>query len=281
MKQLPLVSTLICTYNAEKFISMTLDSVVWQTYKNQEILILDNGSKDSTIQIIKSYQKRYPQITLFDLAKNLWAYVGLNYLLDKAKGQYIAIQDHDDIWHSQKLEKQVDFLERYNQYVGCGTGTLMYYGKSQLWFYYDTKESSADRVIHTSLLFKNAWFRYDVTKDFLCDSYFMKKILCKNQPLLWVVPLPLTLHYYKQTGTNYSEQWFKINRQNIKRYFDVYGYRPYFIFLFVYLLFCKLLPPKFKAKFDFMLLCRIKWAQKKSALEQENVYTQEMLRYYA
>jgi glycosyltransferase involved in cell wall biosynthesis len=71
MKKNPLVSTLICTYNAEKFISMTLDSVIGQTYKNQEILILDNGSKDNTVEIIKKYQEINVQIILFDLGKNL------------------------------------------------------------------------------------------------------------------------------------------------------------------------------------------------------------------
>jgi glycosyltransferase involved in cell wall biosynthesis len=61
----PLVSTLICTYNAEKFIDNTLDSVLNQTYRDQEILIRDDGSKDNTIEVLKNIAKKDKRIHIF------------------------------------------------------------------------------------------------------------------------------------------------------------------------------------------------------------------------
>lgn len=129
-----LVSTLICTYNAEEFIEKTLLSVTKQTYKNQEILIRDDWSKDKTIDILLKWKKKDKRISIFtsqELWKKLWAYGGLNFLIDKAKGKYIAIQDHDDIWHSQKLEIQTDFLEKNPHYVGAGAGEIWSRGGSR------------------------------------------------------------------------------------------------------------------------------------------------------
>lgn len=278
MKQV-IVSTLICTYNAENFITTTLDSVVRQTLKSQEILILDNDSKDDTLQVLKEYAKKDDRIKVFSEWKNLGPYNGLNYLMERSKWKYIAIQDHDDIWHSKKLEIQIDFLEKNPRYVGSGTGSLMYYGKQRLGFVYDDKNYDTTKVIHTSLVFRNDGYRYDYSKDFLCDGYFMQKILTKDKNLLKVIPEVLTLHYYKGTWSNYSEQWFKVNIKNIQRYFEVYWYGLYHVFLFCYLLFCKILPRNFKNQLDFALLSWLKGAQSKEVLEKR-VFLDELLSSY-
>ncbi len=275
----PLVSTLICTYNASNFIRSTIESALQQTYQNQEILILDNGSKDDTREIIEVYAKNDPRIHLFYEGKNLGAYAGLNYLLDRANGEYIAIQDHDDIRHTAKLQKQVDFLDAHPHFVGTGTWTLMYYGVSKIGFLYDMKARATSKVIHTSLMFRNTWVRYDTTNDFLCDGYFMENVLTKSKPLIHVIPEALTLHYYKENGTNYSEQRFILNAKNIKRYFDVYGFHRYNTLLFIYLMICKLLPLKRKWKFDFRLLRKVKGAKPKIELER-NPDCKNLLQYY-
>jgi glycosyltransferase involved in cell wall biosynthesis len=112
---IPKVSVVLCTYNAEKYIRATLESILYQSFKDIEILILDNNSKDTTINIIKTYKDA--RIYLYPSEKNLGPYGGLNFLLKKAKGEYIAIQDHDDLWHPEKLAKQVAFLEKNKKYI--------------------------------------------------------------------------------------------------------------------------------------------------------------------
>jgi len=115
MKDFPLVSVIISAYNAEKFLIPTLKSVLQQTYKNIEVLIFDDASRDNTYGLRKKITD--DRIKRFRSEKNLGPYKGLNYLLDKAQGEYIAIQDHDDIWHSEKLEKQIDFLQKNKKYI--------------------------------------------------------------------------------------------------------------------------------------------------------------------
>lgn len=276
----PLVSVLICTYNAEKTIENTLNSCLKQTYENIEILILDNCSKDKTKDIIKEYMGNYKNIRLYDEWKNLWAYNWLNYLIDKANGKYIAIQDHDDIWHPEKIEEQIKFLENNKTYVWCGTWTLVYYVKSKVWYLHSMKESRSDFVMHTSLVFRNDWFKYDTTDDFLCDSFFMKNILSKNKQNLFIINKPLSLHLIKENWGNYSEQWFSITKKCAKRYFQVYWINFYFLFIFAYLCFCRILPRKIRSKLDFFLTKIVKWAKSKQKLEQTNEYCKEMLMYF-
>ncbi|MEI6119287.1 MAG: glycosyltransferase [bacterium] len=66
-----LISTLICTYNAESFISKTLDSVINQDYQNQEILIWDDCSNDNTLEVLYAYQKKDKRIHIFSESKKL------------------------------------------------------------------------------------------------------------------------------------------------------------------------------------------------------------------
>jgi hypothetical protein len=231
--------------------------------------------------VLKKYQETYPQIKVFTAETKLWPYGWLNYLMEKSIWAYIAIQDHDDIWHPEKLSIQIDFLENNPSVVGSGTAALMYYWwKSKVWFLYDTKDRYTSKVIHTSLVFRNNWYRYDVSNDFLCDWYFMQKILSKDIPALKVHKEPLTLHYYKENGWNYSEQWFIVSRKNVRRYFHVYWYNRYFIFLFCYILFCKLFPYKIKNKFDFALLKLLKWAKHLEELRKEKTFLFPLLAYY-
>ena len=274
----PLVSTLICTYNAENTIYWALQSVLDQTYYNQEILILDNNSKDKTIDILKNYQKNDKRIKIFSVWKNLWAYWWLNFLLDNAKWEYIAIQDHDDVRHPDKLKRQIDFLENHKEYIWDWTWYIEYYCKSKVWFLCDTKEKPDTRVNHTSLVFRNCSKRYNTENDYLCDILFMKKILCEDQKNLYILPWILTLHYCKETWENYSSQRFKINWKNTKRHFYVFWFDIYHICLYFYVCICSIIPRKLKRKLDYILVNKIKWAKKIDELiSDENI--EKMIEY--
>lgn len=211
-----LVSILICTYNAENFIVDTINSCLNQTYKNFEILIHDDQSTDKTIDVInKLWDKR---IKIIDSWKKLWPYKWLNFLLDHAKWNYIAIQDHDDLRYPEKLEKQVNFLEENKKYVWCGTKTLMRYEWDNKWFeYYLWKENYY--TIHPSLMFRNnKKYRYPNTV-YMCDALFQKKILCDWKDLIWNIDETLTIHRIKKWSENYSYKWFRYTKENFKTIF--------------------------------------------------------------
>src|ERR1700744_3577317 len=94
----PLISVALCTYNGEKYIKEQLDSIINQTYTCIEVIIVDDGSTDSTYDIISDYALRDNRIKCFKNETNL----GFNKNFEKAvsltSGEYIAISDQDDIW---------------------------------------------------------------------------------------------------------------------------------------------------------------------------------------
>ncbi len=106
----PLVSVIIPTFNAEKYISDTIKSVQNQSYQNWEILLVDDASSDETPKIITPFltDKR---IQFYPLKINSGTGVARNTALANAKGKYIAFLDADDLWRPEKLEKQIDFMQ--------------------------------------------------------------------------------------------------------------------------------------------------------------------------
>lgn len=107
-----LVSIITPLYNSEGFISQTIESVLNQTYKNWEMLIVDDSSKDNGVNIVKKYQKKCKKIKLIRLDNNSGAAVARNEGIKLAKGRYIAFLDSDDFWHPEKLEKQISFMKK-------------------------------------------------------------------------------------------------------------------------------------------------------------------------
>ncbi|WP_312258242.1 glycosyltransferase family 2 protein [Romboutsia ilealis] len=110
----PLVSIITPVYNAERFLSDTIKSVQNQTYKNWEILLIDDCSKDNSAQIIKEFQKYDNRIKYIKLKKNSGASVSRNEGIRNAKGRFIAFVDSDDIWKPEKLEIQIKYMLKEN-----------------------------------------------------------------------------------------------------------------------------------------------------------------------
>lgn len=105
-----LVSIIIPVYNAAKFLDRTLQSIFLQTYKNIEIVLVDDCSKDNSAEIIANYIPGHPEIIYHRLDKNMGAAVARNKALELAKGRYIAFLDSDDEWLPEKLEKQLALM---------------------------------------------------------------------------------------------------------------------------------------------------------------------------
>ncbi len=218
-----LVSILIVTYNPGEYLRNTLKSCIEQTYDNTEILIFDNAShQDISIYFPKDPEQK---IKLIKNSENIGPYNWLNILLGEAKWGYIAIQDHDDIWHPGKIEKQVQFLEVHKEYVGCGTKTIMYYEADRKYFeYFLGKENYY--TIHPSLLFRNnGTFRYNTKEtEYMCDAYSLKNNLCNGEKKIYNLDESLTLHLLKRTSGNYSYRWHKLTWTNIKRVYQLHSF---------------------------------------------------------
>ena len=109
------VSVVTPVYNAEAFLSETIESVLNQTYKNFEYLLIDDCSKDHSAALIKEYAENGSRIKYIKLPENSGAAVARNTGLENAQGRYIAFIDSDDMWYPKKLEKQLKFMQEHNK----------------------------------------------------------------------------------------------------------------------------------------------------------------------
>ena len=105
------VAVIMSTYNGERFIKEQLDSILNQTYKNIEIVVRDDGSKDGTIEIVKEYMQKYPNIILHQ-GENLGFIKSFFELLNLAEADYYAYADQDDVWMENKIELAVNSLNK-------------------------------------------------------------------------------------------------------------------------------------------------------------------------
>ena len=103
----PLVSVIMPAYNAEEYISEAVQSVMAQTYTNWELLILDDCSTDGTADKARCFSDLDSRITLYSNPKNMGVALTRNKGMALAKGSWVALLDSDDIWHKDKLEKQL------------------------------------------------------------------------------------------------------------------------------------------------------------------------------
>lgn len=120
-----LVSIITPSYKSEKFISQTIESVLSQTYKNWEMIIVDDVSPDNSNEIIEEYIKKDNRIKLIKLEKNSGPAVARNRAIEEARGKYIAFLDADDIWYENKLEKQIKFMNEKNLALTYSSYDLM------------------------------------------------------------------------------------------------------------------------------------------------------------
>ncbi|MFJ7729605.1 glycosyltransferase family 2 protein [Neobacillus sp. NPDC097160] len=120
---MPEITVLMPVYNASEYIRETIDSVLNQTFKDFEFLIINDGSTDNSEEIIKTYSD--PRIRLVNNEKNMRLIATLNRGIDLAEGKYIARMDADDICLPTRLEKQYKVMEENPDIALCGTGIKM------------------------------------------------------------------------------------------------------------------------------------------------------------
>lgn len=119
-----LVSVIMPLYNNEDYIEQSILSVINQTYGNWEILIINDKSVDSSKEIATKYSDIYSNIKLINLKINNGVAKARNIGINNARGEYLAFLDSDDEWLPQKLEKQINFMNKNDYNFTC-----TYYGK--------------------------------------------------------------------------------------------------------------------------------------------------------
>lgn len=108
------VSVITPVYNAERFIEKTVESAATQTYRDIEIVLVDDCSKDKSAEIISALQEKYQNIIYHKQDTNQGAAVARNTALKLAKGRYVAFLDSDDLWLPEKTERQLSLMQEKN-----------------------------------------------------------------------------------------------------------------------------------------------------------------------
>lgn len=149
-----LVSVVIPVYNRENTIKRAIDSVLCQTYANLEVIIVDDGSTDNTVEIVKGYEDR--RIRLICQKENGGANKARNIGIANSRGEYIAFQDSDDEWLPDKLHIQINQMETKG-YMACYSAYNFYENEIRLTvpFYYSNIEKYQTNLRNT-LMRQNA-----------------------------------------------------------------------------------------------------------------------------
>lgn len=136
-----LVSVIIIFLNGEQFIQEAIDSIFAQTYKNWELLLVDDGSTDGSTAIAQQYANQYPDKVRYlehEDHQNRGMSATRNLGIAYAQGEFIAFLDADDVWLPQKLEQQLAILEAQPE-------AGMIYGRSEIWYSWTGNPQDGDR----------------------------------------------------------------------------------------------------------------------------------------
>ena len=120
-KNLPFISIVMPVYNAAEFLDQNLSSIIKQSYQNWELIAVDDWSTDNSYKILQKYAQKDKRINVYRNGKHRGVAGAANLALARAKGQFIARMDADDVMHINRLEKQVKFLVKNPQVVAVGS----------------------------------------------------------------------------------------------------------------------------------------------------------------
>ncbi len=157
MNDPPIVSVILPFYNSEKTLENAIQSIVNQSFKDLEIILIDNSSTDSSQEIARKFCEFDPRAKLFSVEKRGVVYAA-NKGLEKARGKYIARMDADDVSVLSRIEKQVHFLEERKD-IGLVSGLVIYIGGTSNEGFSKYVDWS-NRIIATEDIYKNQFVEY-------------------------------------------------------------------------------------------------------------------------
>ncbi len=186
MDQLPLVSVMIPVYNGMPLLQYSIKSLLNQTYSRWECIIVDDGSTDGTLDYLKSLTD--PRFRVFSFGKNKGRAHARQKALDEARGEFIAMLDADDLYHPEKLERQVSFLV-HNPDVSLVSASMCSFGLKCDVTYKRAQDEGIKKFDGNVPPHASSMMRSDIAKGFKYnpalrlgeDADFLKKYLTGRQ----------------------------------------------------------------------------------------------------
>lgn len=148
-----LISIIMAAYNAEKTIEQAINSVLNQTYPNFELLVVNDCSKDGTVEFVKEVAAKDSRVRLISNVKNSGVSYTRKHGLEEAKGSWIAILDSDDAWAPEKLEKQIALQKRVNaDLLFTGSAFMDSDGQPINWYLHAPAEVTYQQLLKQNVL---------------------------------------------------------------------------------------------------------------------------------
>ena len=253
----PLVSVIMPVYNEQRYLSRTVESILLQTFDNFEFIIINDGSNDRTSEILEKYRKGDNRVIILDNLTNMGCGWSTNRGIQASRGKYIAIIDAGDIAMADRLEKQVDFLEKnYSIYI---LGSYAYTINDDLQIIGMIKRDTDPlkirkkafrycHAIHTTVMYRGELFDkiglYDDRLKHARDFELLIRAL-KAELLISNIPEFLMYNIEKDTGMTYSNvKRVMINEFDIRLNNYCYFVNSWnTIYLFLVFIFCLLPEP--------------------------------------
>lgn len=232
MKTLPPVSIGISFYNAERFLRQAVESVLRQTHRDWELILIDDGSTDNSLAVAQEF--RDPRITLHSDGKNMRLAHRLNQITMLARHEYVARMDADDMMSPSRITRQLQFLvdNPSADLVTTGVCTITDSGNpvaKRVSNYSGVRSVGArdavrgrSRIVHASVLARRAWMQrnpYDPDDRIAQDFTLWIRAAVRNDLSVGYIPEPL--YFYREEGSVTAEKMLKgysIGRAALRKY---------------------------------------------------------------
>lgn len=219
-----LISIIMAAYNAEHTISQAIDSVLKQTYQNFELLIINDCSIDRTAEIAKAYEVVDQRVILINNPQNCGVSQTRYRGLQKAKGMWIAILDSDDIWTTEKLEKQIKLQQKTGaELLYTGSAFMEADGKLIDWKLHVPNQITYKQLLKqnllsnsSSLVRKDLYNKYYAMGDEMHEDFAIWLGILKTGKKAYGVDEPLLI--YRLSNTSKSSNKLKAARMNWNTY---------------------------------------------------------------
>lgn len=178
------ISVALASCNGEKYIREQLDSILVQTHQNFELIICDDRSTDSTVHILKEYEKRDKRIRVFENEQNVGFKKNFEKAISLCSGEYIALSDQDDIWVPEHLEKLLSIIGGHD--IACGNARMV-----------DEKGNSLGKHLNEV----DGLFEFDsetvLYKQFFSSNPFQgASMLLRSEFAKSLLPVPLRIRFH-------------------------------------------------------------------------------------
>ena len=218
----PLVTIAIPIYNAEPYLCDAIQSVINQTYKDWLLYLINDGSTDNSLSIMKEYAKRDCRIKIINDGQNKGLIARLNQSISLSETKYYARMDADDIMYIYRIEEQIKFLEEHHDIDICGTSIMTIDNDNNIIGsgYYDGNVSS---FVHPSVIGKTIWFKNNPYAEWPVRAEdFELWLRTANKSKFYAIGKPLL--FYREFGIPTFSKYYATQQTMLKIFIN---YRMY------------------------------------------------------